>query len=212
MVDFGLRFKSTDAPRPSHRRGTMTTSGRRRWHRFQFSLRSLLFMFVPVALLAGLANWLLCPPAIDVAIKVERFRSYKDAEGNGIGLAADVSLVNKSNNALWYMENPRWCLLQLVDGKWLASSRGTDPPATSGTAGRDWWSVQNGLQTATILVGPVSEKATAIKIVVPFTTDRFMPRRHWVSSPEVRIVKRGKDYLPEVERGASCTESLTAPL
>ena len=109
------------------------------------------------------------------------------------------------------MENPRWCLLQIVDGNLLTSAYGTGYQATSLIAEQDWWSAQDGMQTVTISIGPISRKATTMRVVVAFTTDRFMPKRHWVSSPEIRIVKKGKDCFPEVEEGASCTQSLTAP-
>jgi hypothetical protein len=67
------------------------------------------------------------------------------------------------------------------------------------------------MQTVTISVAPIWEKATAMRVAVAFTTDRFMPKRHWVFSPEIRIVKKGKIYYPEMEEEASCTESLYAP-
>jgi hypothetical protein len=178
---------------------------------FPFSLRTLLLLFVPVALLAGLASWLFRPPPIDLAITVERFYWFKDTLGNGVGLGAEVRITNKSKDTVWYMENPRYCLLQCVDGSWLTSSRGMSLPRAPGEVERDWWSPQDGMQTKTISVGPISEKATAIQVMIPLTTDRLMPRRHWVSSPEVRITKKGNDYVLEA-RGTSCAESLDAPM
>jgi hypothetical protein len=126
-------------------------------------------------------------------------------------LVADMSITNRSRDTVWYLENPRYCLLQLVDGKWLAASEGCRPPGTSGKPEQDWWQPQDSMQTTKLLAGAISEKATAMRVVVAFTTDRFMPKRHWVFSPEIRIVKKGKDYSAEMEEGAACTESLYAP-
>lgn len=176
--------------------------------RFQFLLRTSLLLFIPVALLTG------CSPPIDVEVTVEQFYWYKSdiPEMRGrVGLGAKVRITNRSSNTVWYMENPRYCLIETVDKRWLTSSSGASPPRTPGKAEQDWWLPQNGMESRTIDVGPISEKATAIRIVVPFTTDKFMPKRHWVSGPEVKIVKRGKDYFPEVEKGAHCTQSLAAP-
>jgi hypothetical protein len=172
--------------------------------RFQYSLRTLLLLFIPAVLFTALAKWLFCPPPIDVAITVQRFSWYKAFNGR-TGLAAEVRITNRSTHTVWYLENPRYCAAQLVDGLWLESS------ISSPNAKEDWWTPQDGRGSITIHVGPIEEKATAMKIVVAFTTDRFMPKRHWVSSPEVRIVKKGKDLFPEVERGAESTQSLDAP-
>jgi hypothetical protein len=179
--------------------------------RFQFSLRTLLLLCIPVVLLAGLARWLFCPPPIDVAITVKRFYWYNNTPSDPVGWVADVSITNRSRDAVWRMGNPRWCLLQLVDGKWRAVSVGCSPTWAPGRPEQDWWLPLESMETVTIPVGAISEKATMMRVVVAFTTDRFMPKRHWVFSPEIRIVKKGKNYFPEMEEGAGCTESLYAP-
>jgi hypothetical protein len=110
---------------------------------------------------------------------------------------------------VWYLENPRYCLLQRVDGIWLQSLSGTqlleDPE-------KDCWSAQDGMESITILVGPISEKATAVKVGIPFTTDRLAPKPHWVFSPDVKIAKKGEDYSPEVkERAKQEQQALPLP-
>jgi hypothetical protein len=179
--------------------------------RFQYSLRTLLLLFIPVILLAGLARWLFCPPPIDVTMKVKRFYWYRNTPSDPPGLAAEVCITNRSKDTVWYMGNPRCCLVQLVDGDWLASDWGWCPPRTLGKAEEDWWLPQDSMETITIPASPISEKATAMRVAVAFTTDRFMPKRHWVFSPEIRILKKGKNYYPEVEEGTGCTVSLYAP-
>ena len=178
-------------------------------HWFQFSLRALLLLFIPVALLTALATWLFRPPPIDVAMIVKGFSWYGDGAGHR-GLGAEVCIVNRSKHTVWYLEYPRYYLLQLVDGKWTESLTGTKLPAISGKAEQDWWSPQNGMQTTNILVGPISEKATAMKVAIPFTTDRFMPKSHLVFTPVVQIVKKGRNYFPKVEEGADIPQSLDA--
>ena len=165
--------------------------------RFQFSLRTLLLIFIPVALLSGLAVWLFRPPPIDVEVTVERFSWYKATDGNGVGLGAEVRITNRSKHTVWHLEYPRYFLLELVDGKWLESFTGTKMEP-------DWWSSHAGMQSYTVFVGPISEKATEIKVAIPFTTDRFMPKAHLVFSPVVKMVKKGKDYFPEVKEETTC--------
>jgi hypothetical protein len=179
--------------------------------RFHFSLRILLLLLIPIILVIGLAIWFFSPAPLDVDIKIEKFVWYQGIQDNGTGLGAKVWITNRSSSTVWYMENPRYCLLQLVDGQWLESSLGAHPPTRPGGTEQDWWSSQAGKHSIEIVVGPISEKATVIKIVIPYTTDRFMPKRHWVSSPEVKIVKKGEDYFPEIEKGAICKQSLDAP-
>lgn len=180
----------------------------KRW--FQFLLRTLLLLFIPVVFLAGMARWLLYPPPIDVAMTVKRLYWHRNTPSDPACLAAEVRITNRSRDTVWYMGNPRYCLLELVDGKWQEISMSWRPPQRAGEPERDWWLPQDSKETITIPVG-VSEKATAMRVVVAFTTDRFMPKRHWVFSPEIRIVKKGKNYFPEMEERARCTESLYAP-
>jgi hypothetical protein len=179
--------------------------------RFQYSLRTLLLLCIPVVLFAGLGRWLFHPPPIDVVMTVKRFYWYQDMPEGRVGLAADVSITNRSRDTVWYMENPRYVLLQLVDGMWLESSTGCSLARLLGEPEQDWWLPQDGMQTVTIPVSPVSEKATVMRVAVAFTTDRFMPKRHWIFSPEIRIVKKGKDFFPEVKEGDACVESIYAP-
>jgi hypothetical protein len=181
----------------------------KRW--FQFSLRTLLLLFIPVILLAGLARWLFCPPPIDVTMTVKRFYWYRNMPTEPLFLVADLAVTNRSRNTVWRMGNPRYCLLERVDGKWLASSVGCSPGWAPGRQEQDWWLPLDGTKPVTIPVGVDPKKATVIRVVVSFTTDRFMPKRHWVFSPEIKIVKKGKNYFPEVDKGAGCTESLYAP-
>jgi hypothetical protein len=141
---------------------------------------------------------------------VKRFYWHRNVPSDPLFLAADVSITNRSKDTVWYMGNPRYCLLELVDGKWQDISMSWRSPRTAGEPEQDWWLPQDSKQTITVPVG-ISENATAMRVAVAFTTDRFMPRRHWVFSPEIKIVKKGKNYYPEVEEGAGCTESLLAP-
>ncbi|MCE5267879.1 MAG: hypothetical protein LLG00_08330 [Planctomycetaceae bacterium] len=193
-----LAPKNETEPGPNEATGSMASDSDWRRRRFQFSLRTLLLSFIPVALLTALGTWLFRPPPIDVAMTVERFCWYKDADGR-VGLEAEVRVTNTSRDTVWYLENPRWYMAQYVDGQWLGSSSGTELP---GRQGKDWWSPQEGMQSITLPVGAISEKATAVKVGIPFTTDRFMPKAHWVFTPNVKIVKKGKDRFPEVEKDA----------
>ncbi len=172
--------------------------------RFQVSLRTLLVLFIPIALLTALATWLFRPPPIDVVITVDRLCWYEGVGGNGLsglGLGAEVRVVNRSKHRVWYLENPRYYLLQCVDGCWAGSSSGSKPAGPAEETEKDWWSPQDGMQSSTILVGPISEKATAMKVGVPLTTDRIAPRPHWVFTPEMHIVMEGNERRIKVGEG-----------
>ena len=166
--------------------------------RVRFSLRTLLLLFIPVALVTSLAKWLFSPPPIDVAMTVDRFSWFETVDGRGspvVALGADVRVVNRSRWTVWYLENTRYYLFQRVDGKW--AQRWSGSRLTGAKEDQLWWSAQEGRQSISLLV-PVSEDATAIKIGIPFTTDRFNRKAHWRFTPMVKVTKKGQDYFPEV--------------
>ena len=159
---------------------------------FQFSLRTLSLLFIPLALGMALATWLYETRRIDVAITVDRCLSYDDGNGRS-ALGAEVRTTNRLRSRVWYLEYPRYCLLQRVDGNWQTSWTGTK--LSSLAEEPDWWTVLEGMESATFLVGPISEDATEIQVGVPFTTDRFAPKPHWLFTPVLRKV--GNAYLPK---------------
>jgi hypothetical protein len=65
------------------------------------------------------------------------------------------------------------------------------------------------MEPFTILAGSISERATEMRVGLPFTTERLAPKTvHWVFSPVVKIVKRGQDYFPETKPGAQQEEQV----
>ncbi len=188
----------------------MTSTTQTPNRRFRFRL-GMLLVLISTALASALAIWFVCPPPIDVAITVERFSWLKAHDGH-TALEADVRVTNRSRHTVWFLQNPLFCTAQLVDGQWQESSQSSlpDNPAGKRSYGGDWWLPLESTGSFTIRVG-LWDGATAMKVVVACTTDRFIPKRHWVSTPEVRIVKRGNDYFPETEHGADCAQSVDAP-
>ncbi|HXT58730.1 MAG TPA: hypothetical protein VN699_08840 [Pirellulales bacterium] len=170
----------------------------------------MLLLIIPVALLAGLAKWALYPPPLDVSITVEPFSfpRYDDHAGN-LGMAAVVQITNLSKSTVWIYGPPREpasVRQQLVDGKWESSmSFGWSPPDTPQSK---LWMPLRPMEPLTILAGSISERATEMRVGLPFTTERLAPATtgHWVFSPVVKIVKRGQDYFPETKPGAQQEE------
>ena len=76
--------------------------------------------------------------------------------------------------------------------------------------GRSWWSPQDNMQTITIPAGDFGEGLGDESRCRVYHRP-VHAKRHWNFSPEIRIVKKGKNYHPEVEKGAGYTESLYAP-
>jgi hypothetical protein len=167
----------------------------------QFSLRTMLLLFIPIALLCALVKWLWFPAPVTVLIYPQPFCClcrYDDGAGN-LPLAAIVRVTNISGSTIWAPasggDEPAYSLLQLVDGKWENS--------TSGPAGRRWIALHD-KDSITILASPISEKATEFKVGVPLTAEVFSPSKmHWIFSPEMKIVKKGHDYFPEKKDGAT---------
>jgi hypothetical protein len=166
--------------------------------RLQFSLRAILLVFIPMALLAGLAKWLLYPPPLEVSIWAEQASlcRYDDGAGN-LPLAAVVKITNSSESTAWFLGygSPVQACQQLVDGEWdsrLSWVNSADPPPPK------HWTPLRTMESITILAGPISEKAAEFRVGVPFTTERLAPTKvHWVFSPAFKIIKRGQDYFPE---------------
>ena len=183
--------------------------------RLQFSLRTMLLLFIPVALLAGLTTWLLRPAPLDVRITVETFSllRYDDHAGN-MPLAAVVRITNLSKSTTWilgYPEAPVTSTQQLVDGNWESSESWVRPVSldqADNPLPKQWTPLRT-MESLTIVTGPISEKATEIRVGLPFTTERFAPTEaHWVFSPAVEIVKRGQYYFPEPKPGAQQEEQV----
>ena len=89
---------------------------------FQFSLRMLLLLFVPMGLMAELVVWLLYPSAIDLVITVEplSLSRYDDHAGH-LPLCVSVKITNMSKSTVWffgYPGSPVHIDQQRVDGKW----------------------------------------------------------------------------------------------
>ena len=171
--------------------------------RLRFSLRFVLLLFIPIALLLGLANWLLYPPPLDVRITAEPFSlpRYDDLEGN-LPLGAVVRFTNFSTSTVWYFgypESPTSDAQQLVDGNWSwhVSSLNVDVAASKRTR---HWTLLRPMESVTFLAGPISESATEIRVGVPFTSQRFAPTEvRWIYSRPIKIVKKGDDYFPEMK-------------
>lgn len=166
-----------------------------------------------MALLAGFAKWLLYPPPLDVRITVEPYSllRYDDHDGNR-PLGAVVTVMNYSSSTVWFLGYPGSATLhcqQLVDGKWQSHGSLVNVNAANP------WTPLRPMESLMIIASPISEKATEIRVAVPFTSERLTPNKvHWVFSPTARIVKRGQDYFPETKPGAKQEEqvqSLTRP-
>lgn len=179
-------------------------------NRLRFSFRAMLLLLIPLALLAGLATWLLNPPPLDVRIAVEPFSlaRYDDHAGN-LPLGAVVRITNLSNSTAWFLGfrgAPVHSVQQCVDDEWEGSiSSVILNPADSPR--RKPWTPLRTMESITILAGPISEKATEIRVGVPFTTERLTPTNaHWVFSAAVGIVKRSQDFFPAPKPGAQQEE------
>jgi extradiol dioxygenase family protein len=73
-----------------------------------------------------------------------------------------------------------------------------------------------------MFVGPISEKTTEMKVSIPFTnesisiklnpsTNKWSVNKvkvHWVTSPTLQIVKKGKDLFAAVKQGSEQEEQV----
>jgi hypothetical protein len=173
----------------------------------------MLLLFIPVALLAGLAAWLRHPAPMDVRIWVEpcSFPRYDDHAGN-LPLAAVVRVTNFSKSTAWFLGFPGapvYEVQQLVDGSWESSISATTSFSEESPLLPKQWTPLRTMESITVLAGPISEKATEMRIGLPFTPERPTPTKgHWVYSPIVKIIKRGQDYFPETKPGTHQEEQM----
>ncbi len=178
---------------------------------FRFSPRVLLLLLILVVLAVGLAAWLLRPTAVNVLMTVEpySFCRYDDGAGH-LPLGALVRVTNLSNSTVWCLRSTR-VQYELVDGKWSfhTTSFGAKPREPGQwMAGPYRWTALHTTESITILASPISENATEMKVAVPFTTEWFPTKAHWVFCPVVKIVKKGQDFFPEVKEGAKQEEEV----
>ncbi|MGO8747386.1 MAG: hypothetical protein ACLQNE_15485 [Thermoguttaceae bacterium] len=165
--------------------------------RLRLSPRKLLLLLIPAALVAPVAMWFFSAAPIDAAVTVDGFSRFETVDGCGSptsALGSQVRIFNRSRRTVWYLENTRYYMFQLVDGKWTSTSSGTSLP---GAPEKQLWSAQEGMQSVSILV-PIYEDATAIKVGIAFTSDPSNPKAHWVFSPTVKVRREGQDRFPEV--------------
>lgn len=194
------------------------TDFRRLGGRLNFSLRAIFLLFIAAAILAWLTTWLLLPVRLDVRVEIEPYSlpRYDDHAGN-LPLGAAVQITNMSESTIWVLGLPgsaTHVVQQLVNGNWEASmSSVTVDPATAPLSNE--WMPLRSMESITILAGPISEKASEMRVGLPFTAKRFATTEVcWVFSPIVKIVKRGQDYFPEATPDAQQEEqvlSLTWP-
>lgn len=189
LVGFAIHFGS--------RWGWGTASGKgARSRQLRLPRRRLALVVVATASVALLTIWLLAHPPVNVAITVDHFSWFNTVNLTGtpvLALGAHVHALNRSPRTVWYLEDPRYYLFQLIDGQWSESWTGTQ---IVGGPEKHLRSALNGMQSAEIVL-PISPNATAIKVGIPFTSGRFARRVHWVFSPTVRVARRGREYVPE---------------
>jgi uncharacterized membrane protein YeaQ/YmgE (transglycosylase-associated protein family) len=170
----------------------------RRW--YQFSLRTLLLAFIPVALISALVAKLFFPPPVNVVMRAEYlsfYRYYDDHAGHS-SLAALVRIINCSNSTVWFLENTVQ-RLELVNGQWTWQQSSSKP---------DRWASLPSMESTLIVVVLQSEKTGEMKVGVPFTTEWFPRQAHWVYTPAFKIVKKGQYYFPETKGGAKQEEQI----
>lgn len=180
--------------------------------RLKRALRVLLLLAISVAMLAGIGTWALSPAPIYVRITVvpRALDVYDDHAGHQ-GLASEVNVTNLSTRTIWFLGlpgTPVYTTEQLVGREWKLSTASVTRGPTYLGLPKEWASLRP-METITIAASPISEKATELRVAVPFTSEWNTPTRaHWVFSPLVKIVKRGALYLAEVEPGAQQEEQI----
>lgn len=181
--------------------------------RFQFSLRALLVAVLIAGSVAWAARWVLYPPPLDVSIEVQpySFVRYDDFEGH-LPLGAVIRITNLSESTAWFLGYPGTPVQhyeQLVDGRWDSHTSAITKPG-DGPLPSHWTPIRS-MESVTILIGPISERATEVRVGVPFTTERLTPREaHWIFSPAASIVKRGGEYFAEIKEGAQQEEQVVS--
>jgi hypothetical protein len=162
-------------------------------------------LFLSITLIGVSVIWLLYPFPIHVRIEPDSspFDRYDDGAGH-LPLEAKVRITNTSYYTVWFLgrrEMPVDVLQQLVGGKWENRGSGLSEPDLQR---REGWTPLRSMESITVLVGPVSENATEMRVGLAFTTERLRPTKaHWVFSPALKIVKRGQDYFAEVKEGSA---------
>lgn len=184
---------------------------------FRFSVKMMLFIFIPVALLAWCARWVLRSPPLDVQISPQAFSFVRyDDHAGSFPLGALVQVTNVSDATAWYFGCPAAPVVEYrecVDGEWKSRISAVDAPMVS--MGRDYWVALRPLESIDIVVGPVSETASQMRVGLAFTTKRFLrTEARWVFSPVAGIVRKGACYFAEPAPGARQEEhvvSLVSP-
>ncbi len=182
--------------------------------RFWFSLIVTALLLISAALLLVLAFCLRKQTPLDVRVRVQPdpLSRYDDHAGH-FPRAALVQITNLSEGTAWFLGPSTYATEQRIDGKW--ESRAS---FASSADGKRQWVPLRALGSKPILVGPIAENATELRVSIPFTTERtglpFLTETiaptnaHWIVSPTVVIVKRGADYMPEPKPGSTQDEQV----
>lgn len=179
-------------------------------HSLHISKHTLLspktLLLITTVLATALATWLLRAVPVDVRITVEPYSLcwYDDHAGHS-PMGALVRITNVSNSTVWFLGLPgvpTYVNQQCVDGKWNSSVSSVALNSREPFPANRWAALRS-MESITILAGPISERATEVRIGVPLTTERFTPTKaHWIFGPVTTIVKRGQNYFPEAKAGA----------
>jgi hypothetical protein len=99
---------------------------------------------------------------------------------------------------------PTQDLQQLIDGKWESNTSSISMAGDSNVR----WTALHSSESIIIFVGPISEKATELRVGIPFTTQWFPNKMHWVFSPILKIVKKKEGVFVEVKQGSEQEEQI----
>ena len=154
---------------------------------------------------------------LDVAVVVEPYSltQYDDFAGHR-PFGAIVQITNLAKRNVWFYGSQYYTIEQMIEGEWQTRVASVEVAQPEGESER--WRPLRTMESKTIIVGPVSEKATELRVGFLFATERnglpFRAERvarreaHWVFCPTVKIVKKGEGHFPEAKPGARQEEAL----
>ncbi len=154
--------------------------------RFQFSLRTLLLIFIPVALIAYTfkpGHLISGNVVVDYCAEFDYIR-YNDGSGLKHGRICRVRVINKSGNPVWYIgEYPGYPINRLtnqfVDGKWTFYS-----DSTSYSKG---YKIRLDSGESFNCVFPVYDNSTRLRVGLCFASRWFGPVNHTAWSSEILV-------------------------
>jgi hypothetical protein len=152
-------------------------SSKKRKRPLQFTIRFLLLLFFPAALI----GYFLYPGVINVDIKIEKISNLIEQPSGKKSLCAVVSVKNNASQTVWYQGathgHPDFYYNALIDGQWQSGSYSCTPTQRIALQGGE----------KIVFIVPITDDTKSLVVGVQFASRWFKTINQYVISPEMPV-------------------------